>query len=241
MVKLYVNVDHVATLREARGVHYPDPVVLAAQAMEAGADGITMHLREDRRHVQDHDVIRCLREVIAPFNFELAAAEEVVAICCDLTPDQATLVPEKREEVTTEGGLDVRGQFDRLKSVVADMQAKGILVSLFIDPNREAVELSRDLGASHIELHTGAYANATSEAEISAELDAIRDASAHALTLGLTVNMGHGLHIDNTAAIAAIPGCSDLNIGHALVARALELGMKGAVAEMKSLIEKAST
>ncbi|MCA9320145.1 MAG: pyridoxine 5'-phosphate synthase [Planctomycetes bacterium] len=235
MVRLYVNVDHVATVREARQIDYPDPVRLAALAEDGGADGITVHLREDRRHIQDHDVYRLKSSLRRPLNFELAVSDEVVAICLAVVPEQATLVPEKREEVTTEGGLDVVRGFDRIRAVTAQLQAAGILVSLFIDPDLEAIRASRACGASHIELHTGAYANARGE-DLDRELDALRQGAAQAREAGLVVNAGHGLHLGNTRPIATIPGMNDLNIGHAIVADALEHGMRVAVARMKSLI-----
>ncbi|MCB9833933.1 MAG: pyridoxine 5'-phosphate synthase [Planctomycetes bacterium] len=235
MARLFVNVDHVATLREARRIYYPDPLRAALLAEEAGAAGITVHLREDRRHIQDHDVRRMKRALHRPFNFELAVSEEIVRIAEDLRPEQATLVPEKREEITTEGGLDLRGGVDRLREVIDRLKNRGTLVSLFIDPEESAVETALELGASHVELHTGRYANASGD-EQRAELEILGRAAARARTLGLEVNAGHGLHYENAAAVAAIPGMNDLNIGHAIVAEALYVGFPTAVRRMAELV-----
>ncbi|MEZ6194978.1 MAG: pyridoxine 5'-phosphate synthase [Planctomycetota bacterium] len=237
MVRLFVNVDHVATVRQARRGASPDPVLLAAQAEAGGADGITMHLREDRRHVQDDDVRRFAARSRTPFNLELGAAEEIVRIAEEIGPEQVTLVPERREEITTEGGLDLARHGARIAEVTARLRGRGILVSLFIDPDEDSVHRSRDCGATHVELHTGAYANARDERR-ARELEALQRAAARARELGLIVNAGHGLDYVNTPDVAAIPGMNDLNIGHAIVARALEVGMSGAVREMLELVRR---
>ena len=240
MPRLFVNVDHVATVREARKIHYPSPLRAAAMAEDAGASGITVHLREDRRHIQDHDVYEMRRACRTEFNLECAVSEEIVAIALDIRPDQVTLVPEKREEITTEGGLDLKKGFDRLQDVTARLQERGILVSLFIDPDPDSVTLARDIGASHIELHTGRYANAIDPRATARELSDLTQASDQARKLGLKVNAGHGLHMGNTLAVAKIPGIRDLNIGHALIADAIFMGLPAAVARMNALISSAS-
>jgi pyridoxine 5-phosphate synthase len=240
MARFFVNVDHVATVREARRIHYPDPLRAALLAEEAGADGITVHLREDRRHIQDHDVRRMKPALRTPFNLELAVSEEIVRITEEIQPDQATIVPEKREEITTEGGLELATGAARLREVIGRLQERDILVSLFIDPEIAAVEASKELGASHVELHTGRYANARDEEERAREFDTIHEAAERALEIGLTVNAGHGLHYENTAAIAAIPGMNDLNIGHAVVAEALFVGFPEAIRRMAELVREAS-
>ncbi len=240
MARFFVNVDHVATVRQARRIHYPDPLRAALLAEDAGADGITVHLREDRRHINDDDVRRMKPALRTPFNLELAVSEEIVRITEATRPDQATIVPEKREEITTEGGLELEVGAERLREVIGRLQERGILVSLFIDPEIAAVEASKELGASHVELHTGRYANARTEAELARELATIEAAAARALEVGLTVNAGHGLHYENTTAIAAIPGMNDLNIGHAIVAEALYVGFPEAIRRMAALVREAS-
>lgn len=239
MTRLFVNVDHVATVRQARRGLSPDPVRLAEQAEAAGAHGITMHLREDRRHVQDDDVRRWCAARSTPFNFELATHEEIVALCEELAPEIATIVPEKREEVTTEGGLDLQGTGVRVAEVTRRLKDRGTSVSLFIDPERDAVKRARDCGATHIELHTGAYAHALGP-DRDQELEKLIRAGAQAREIGLHLNAGHGLDFDNTAPVAAIPGMEDLNIGHAMVARALEVGMAETVRGMLALITAAT-
>ena len=238
MVRLFINVDHVATVRQARRGLQPDPVRLAAQAEAAGADGITMHLREDRRHVQDDDVRRWFAARTKPFNFELATHAEIVALCEELGPEIATLVPERREEVTTEGGLDLESSGVRVAEVTRRLRERGCEVSLFIDPDPDSVRRARDCGASHVELHTGAYAHALG-ADRPAELEKLVRAGALARELELQLNAGHGLDYENVGPVAAIAGMQDLNIGHAVVARSLEVGLAAATREMRALIEAA--
>lgn len=239
-ILLGVNIDHVATVRQARGIHYPDPVQAAIEAEEAGADGITLHLREDRRHIQDHDVFR-IRDILQTrMNLEIAVTEEMIAIVEQVKPEHVCLVPEKREEVTTEGGLDVKGLFDSVASACKRLTDNGIEASLFIDPELEQVEASVRAGAPAIELHTGAYAEAKNAKEMDAELDRIRRAATCGLEHGLIVNAGHGLNYQNVEPVAMITGINELNIGHAIIARALFSGLKAAVREMKSLMLQAS-
>jgi len=237
-VKLHVNVDHVATLRQARGTSYPDPVHAAIVCERAGADGITVHLREDRRHIQDRDVA-ALREVAGVvLNLEMAATDEMVAYACRIRPDLVTLVPEKREERTTEGGLDVIGQGPGVGSAVRRLSDAGIPVSLFIDPESSQVRAAVELGAAAIELHTGDYANA-SRPRAAAELDRLASAASEArrASASLVVAAGHGLHLRNVGAlIAVVPEVVELNIGHALVADAVFLGLAGAVTAYRSAI-----
>ena len=235
-VLLGVNIDHVATLRQARGTRYPDPVKAALDAEEAGADGITVHLREDRRHIQERDV-RVLKEVLQTrMNFEMGVTEEMMAFAEEIRPAHVCLVPETRQELTTEGGLDVAGQEARIKAAVERLAKVGSEVSLFIDPDERQIEASKRVGAPAIELHTGRYADAHTPEEAARELQRIQDSVALGLKLGLIVNAGHGLHYHNVEPVAAIPGINELNIGHALVAHALFVGFKQAVAEMKQLI-----
>jgi len=232
--RLYINIDHVATVREARKTDEPDPVAAALLCQEAGADGITAHLREDRRHIQDHDVER-LNAASKVFNLELATSADVVDLACRLRPYQATLVPERREEVTTEGGLDVVGQLPHLSQICRTLAADGIRVSLFIDPDTRQIDASRVAGAAVVELHTGAYAEATGERR-ALELARIADAARIGASLGLTVHAGHGLHYHNVQPVAAIDEIVELNIGHAIVARAIVTGIAAAVSEMKALM-----
>ncbi len=237
MPTLGVNIDHVATIRQARRTVEPDPVAAAVLAELAGADGITVHLREDRRHMQDRDV-RLLRQTVRThLNLEMAATHEMVAIALDLKPDYVTLVPERREEVTTEGGLDVAGQVDRMKSVVGTLQGAGIPVSLFIDAAAHQIEAAARVEARFIELHTGPYAEASEESEHQRHLNLLAQATAEALALGLRVNAGHGLTYWNTAPVAQIPGMEELNIGHSIISRAVLVGLERAVREMKALIQ----
>ncbi|HET8790755.1 MAG TPA: pyridoxine 5'-phosphate synthase [Modicisalibacter sp.] len=234
-ILLGVNIDHIATLRQLRGTRYPDPIQAALLAEEAGADGITVHLREDRRHIQDRDV-HLLAEVLnTRMNLEMALTEEMVAIAEALRPAHVCLVPEKREELTTEGGLDVAAGREGIANACRRLAAVGCQVSLFIDPDPEQIRAAFDAGAPVVELHTGAYAEAHGEA---ARVEHVRVAAAAELAseLGLIVNAGHGLNYHNVEAIAAIPGLQELNIGHAIVARAVSVGLKEAVAEMKRLI-----
>ena len=229
-VRLGVNIDHVATIRQQRGTRYPDPVTAAALAELAGADQITIHLREDRRHIQDRD-LRILRETVQTLlNLEMAATDEMVAIAAELRPDTVTLVPEKREERTTEGGLDVAGQREALAGVVERLTAAGIRVSLFIDPEPDQIEASACLAVHAVELHTGDYAEAKGDRP--EELARLEVAAALAAEHGLMVVAGHGLDYGNVRAVAAIPEVEELNIGHALIARAVLVGLERAVAEM---------
>jgi len=236
-VKLHVNIDHVATLREARGTTYPDPVWAAGVCELAGADGITAHLREDRRHIQDRDLRLLKQTVRTVLNLEMAAADEIIGIACELRPAIATLVPEKRKERTTEGGLDVTHGGAALGRAIKRLQAAGIAVSLFVDPMREAVQASADLGARRIELHTGDYCNAHGEAA-ERELQRLAVAAETAIGLGLHVAAGHGLDYPNVEAVAAIDGVTELNIGHAIIARAVFSGLDRAVRDMRAAIER---
>lgn len=234
-VLLGVNIDHVATLRQARGTRYPDPVQAAIEAEQAGADGITVHLREDRRHIQERD-IRLLKEVLQTrMNLEIAVTDEMLAFAGEIRPAHVCLVPERREELTTEGGLDVAGNPARIQQAVERLAGYGCEVSLFIDADPRQIEAARDAGAPVIELHTGHYADTTG-AEQDEALQRIREGVAYAHKLGLVVNAGHGLHYHNVEPIAAIPGINELNIGHAIIARALFSGLAGAVADMRALI-----
>ena len=230
---LGVNVDHVATLRQARGTDYPDPVEAALQAEQAGADSITVHLREDRRHIQDHDVERLQQRKQTRVNLEMAVTDEMVAIACRLRPADVCLVPEKREELTTEGGLDVRANLAGVTAATAQLAAAGIRVSLFIDPDNAQIDAAVDSGAPVIELHTGTYADAPDAAAEAAEQERIMVAAGYAHSRGLVVNAGHGLHLDNVTAIAAIPEIVELNIGHSLIADAVFSGLPAAVGAMK--------
>ena len=235
---LGVNVDHVATLRQARRTTYPDPVYAALVAEQSGADSITIHLREDRRHIQDRDVRLCKEALQTRLNLEMAATEEMVNIALDVRPSDVCLVPERREEVTTEGGLDVAGQESALRSVCSRLADAGIRVSLFIDPERRQLDAARRLGVPVVELHTGAFAEAHGETR-ARELKRIEDAAHHAHTIGLTVHAGHGLHYHNVQPIAALEPIVELNIGHAIVARAVIDGLRVAVSEMKRLMLEA--
>lgn len=236
MPKLGVNIDHVATIRQARRTIEPDPIWAAALAELAGADGITIHLREDRRHIQDRDV-RLIRETAqVKLNLEMATAEEIVEIAIATRPHKVTLVPEKREEVTTEGGLDVIQHRRRVSEVVNRLQDAGIEVSLFIDPERDQIAVSKELAVEAVELHTGCYADATSDAAQNEELQRLVDAGAFAVEQGLLLHMGHGLTYRNVVPVAEIPGVCELNIGHSIISRAVLVGLERAVREMKELI-----
>ncbi|HEY9655725.1 MAG TPA: pyridoxine 5'-phosphate synthase [Crinalium sp.] len=233
MPTLGVNIDHTATVRQARRTVEPDPVAAAVLAELAGADGITVHLREDRRHIQDRDV-RLLRETVRThLNLEMAATDEMVAIALDIKPDYVTLVPEKREEVTTEGGLDVAGQADRMAQIVATLQNADIPVSLFIDADPRQIEAAAVMHAQFIELHTGQYAEAKAEAHRAKELTILKDGCEQAIAAGLRVNAGHGLTYWNVYPIACLPGMEELNIGHTIISRAILVGLERAVREMK--------
>lgn len=236
MPELMVNIDHVATLREARGAHYPDPVYAAGIAEMAGATGIIVHLREDRRHINDRDV-RLLREVVTTkLNLEMAATDEMVDIARGLKPDMITLVPEKRKELTTEGGLDVVKFSDRLKKIIPKIREKGIRVSLFVDPRDAQVAAAHMAGANMIEIHTGAYSDARTEAIRKDELQKVIRAAVKGKELGLGVNAGHGLHYHNVREIAVIPEIDELSIGHSIIARAVFVGLEIAVRDMIALI-----
>lgn len=236
---LGVNIDHIATLRNARGTQYPDPVQAAFIAEQAGADGITVHLREDRRHITDRDV-RLLRQTIQTrMNLEMAVTDEMLDIAIELKPHFCCLVPEKREEVTTEGGLDVAGQLDKMSVAVERLAQAGILVSLFIDPDHRQIDAAVAAGAPYIEIHTGAYAEAQGELAVQAELRRIAVAAAYAAEKGLKVNAGHGLTYHNVQPIAALPEMHELNIGHAIIGQAVMSGLPAAVADMKVLMREA--
>lgn len=236
MPTLGVNIDHIATIRQARRTVEPDPIAAAVLAELAGADGITAHLREDRRHIQDRD-IRLLRETVRThLNLEMAPTDEMVAIALEVKPDYVTLVPERREEITTEGGLDIVGQLDRLQKVVDRLQSAGIPVSLFIDAQSAQIEASAKVQAQFIELHTGTYAEAKDEKTRASELETLTQGSQHAISLGLRVNAGHGLTYWNVYPVASIPGMEELNIGHTIISRAALVGLERAVREMKQAI-----
>ena len=236
MAKLGVNVDHVATVRQARRTNEPDPVWAAALAQLGGADGITIHLREDRRHIQDRD-LRLLRETVTvKLNLEMACSDEIIQIACQTRPDQATLVPERREEITTEGGLDVVGQQGRVAEVVRRLQDAGIVVSLFLDPDVWQIEAAKAVGADAVELHTGRYALAPPGPRRQEELRVLEEAARRVRELGLVLHAGHGLTYTNVQPIARIEGMEELNIGHSIVARAIMVGFLQAVREMKALI-----
>ncbi len=234
--RLYINVDHVATLRQARGGDAPDPVEAAELCERAGADGITAHLREDRRHIQDDDIERLAATVNTVLNFEMACTEEMLRIAERLRPHQATLVPERRQEITTEGGLDLSRDRDRLRDGIARLNAVGIRTSVFIDPDCRAVEASRTLGAVAVELHTGRYAHAPADP---ATLAALRDATRCGRQLGLGVHAGHGLTVKNVGPVAAIESIEELNIGHAVISRSVFVGIEHAVRELRRTMDEA--
>jgi pyridoxine 5-phosphate synthase len=244
-LRLYVNVDHVATLRQARRTDEPDPVAAAAECERAGADGITAHLREDRRHIQDADVERLRRETRTVFNLEMACTEEMLAIAERLRPYQVTLVPERREEVTTEGGLDVRRDPERITAALKRLARAGVRGSLFIDPDPGVVEAAARVGAPAIELHTGAYARAGERGRggrpdsAASALDALREAAASGVAAGMAVHAGHGLTVRNVGPVAAIPAVEELNIGHSIVSRAVFVGIGAAVQEMRVAMDMA--
>jgi pyridoxine 5-phosphate synthase len=238
VIELGVNIDHVATLRQARGTAYPDPIRAALLAERSGADSITLHLREDRRHIQDSDVEILRDKLKTRMNLESAVTDDMIAFALRIAPADVCLVPERRQELTTEGGLDVVGGFDRVNAAVSRLQAAGIRVSLFIDPDVAQIEAAKAAGAPVIEIHTGAYAEA-SGADATRELDRVRAAVSCGAALGLKVNAGHGLHYDNVQAIAALPQIAELNIGHAIVAEAIFRGWESAVREMKRLMVEA--
>jgi pyridoxine 5-phosphate synthase len=234
--RLYTNVDHVATVRQARRTDEPDPAEAARRCEAAGADGITAHLREDRRHIQDHDLER-MRPGVRVLNIELATSDEIVGITCRLRPYQATLVPERREEITTEGGLDLRRPGTRLRDTIRRLDEAGIRVSLFVDPDPATLDSAKDLGVPAVELHTGRYANSwRRDGQALAEL---RRAARHAADMGLFVHAGHGLTYSNVVPVASIPEIEELNIGHSIVSRAVMVGMEAAVQEMLRLVKGA--
>ena len=237
MPRLSVNIDHIATIRQARRGSEPDPVAAAMLAELAGAEGIIAHLREDRRHVQDRD-LRLLRETVqTKLNLEMAATEEMQRIALEVKPEMTTLVPEKREELTTEGGLEVASRTDFMKSYISRLRQGGILVSLFIDPHDDQIAAARKSGADWVEIHTGAYANAKTEKDRGREFEKITEAAKLAGSLGLRVGAGHGLNYVNVRKIARIPEVEELNIGHSIISRAALVGIERAVREMKALIE----
>ena len=237
-ILLGVNIDHVATLRQARGTRYPEPIQAALVAEQAGADGITLHLREDRRHIQDRDVEMLSNILQTRMNLEMAATDEMGVIAARIRPSDCCLVPERREELTTEGGLDVLSAKGHLKEFCAMLAEAGVRVSLFIDADPAQLEAAVEVGAPVVEIHTGHYADAATPAERAAELLRIQRAVSHGLELGLYVNAGHGLDYHNVKAIAAIPGVEELNIGHSILARAVFSGLAGAVREMKRIINQ---
>ncbi len=238
-MELGVNIDHVATIREARKTNEPEPVYAALLVQEALADGITIHLREDRRHIQDKDVYQIKEIIKIKLNLEMSLNNEIVDIATDVEPNQATLVPEKRQEITTEGGLDVVSEFDRVVKVTERLKSKNIFVSLFIDPIEEQIKKAKQSGANAIELHTGAYANAKTEKERMLELNRLQDAARYAKSLGLFVHAGHGLTYENVKPVAATGEITELNIGHSIIAKSIFVGIKEAVRLMRLLIQEA--
>ncbi|HCF74822.1 MAG TPA: pyridoxine 5'-phosphate synthase [Gammaproteobacteria bacterium] len=240
LIELGINIDHVATLRQARGTSYPEPAHAVLIAEQSGADLITLHLREDRRHIVDDDVSTLRGLIQTRMNLEMAATEEMVVIASRIKPHDVCLVPEKREELTTEGGLDVSGREDSLRSTVQRLQDVGIKVSMFIDPEQQQIEASCEIGADAIEIHTGGFADAVSINSKESELARIEAAIGFASTLPLRINAGHGLHYHNVSAVAALPGIAELNIGHAIIARAVFTGLAEAVSEMKKIVNAAS-
>ncbi|MCL1947531.1 MAG: pyridoxine 5'-phosphate synthase [Chitinivibrionia bacterium] len=239
MATLGVNIDHIATLRQARGGVEPNPVHGAAIAEVAGAHGITAHLREDSRHINEHDVYMLKQVCATSFNLEMAATPEMVSIAVDVRPNMATIVPEKREEKTTEGGLLVRGREKDLSEIVEKLAENNIMVSLFIDPDFDQIKAAARTGATHVEIHTGYYANAKGR-EHKSELERLKDAVAFAHKVGLIVNAGHGLNYQNTAAVAAIENIAELNIGHSIISRAVFVGLENAVKDMLRVINTGS-
>lgn len=235
-VRLCINVDHIATIRQQRRGLNPDPVVGAQICEESGADGITVHLREDRRHIQDRDVFALKGIVMGKYNLEMAMSDDVISVAKKVMPDQVTLVPEKREELTTEGGLDVRSQFKRVQETVKQFKDLGILVSLFIEPDKNVVEKAKEAGADYIEIHTGTYANAKEPATIDLELARISAAAEYASEIGLRVNGGHGLDVYNVKPILKMRGLEELHIGYSIIAQAIFIGLPTAVRELKAVL-----
>ncbi|GGC98640.1 pyridoxine 5'-phosphate synthase [Undibacterium terreum] len=239
LIDLGINIDHVATLRNARGTSYPDPLQAALMAEEAGADCITLHMREDRRHIKDADVERIRPQLLTRMNLEAAITTEMIDFACKIKPQDACLVPERREEVTTEGGLDVVKYFSQVQAAVRQLQAEGIRVSLFIDADAQQIQAAAESGAPVIEIHTGRYADAHDDAEQASELVRVKQGVLEGIKRGLKVNAGHGLHYTNVQAIAAIHDITELNIGHAVVAQAVFVGWKKAVSDMKAIMTHA--
>lgn len=238
MIRLGVNIDHVATVRQARRGQEPDPVAAAILALLGGADGITIHLREDRRHIQDRD-LRLLRPVVTHrLNLEMAAVDVIAELACECKPNEATLVPERRQELTTEGGLDVAANEQAIARIVKRLQGTGIEVSLFIDPDHRQIDAARRLGVQAIEIQTARYSEAQTPADVARELAALKQATEQAVAAGLHVHMGHGLSYYNVQAVAAIAGVEELNIGHSIISRAVLVGMERAVREMKQAIDE---
>lgn len=240
-IRLYVNVDHVATIREARKTVEPDPLEAALLAEKAGADGITVHLREDRRHIQDDDVYRIRENIKTVLNLEMAAVEEMVEIALKTKPYQVSLVPEKRQEITTEGGLNIVSQVEHLKKIRERLQSQGIRFSLFVDPNPQQIDASREVGAESIEINTGSYSELKGDSDVGQELEKIRHSARHAAEQGLRVFAGHGLTDENVVAIAGIPEIEELNIGHSLVSRSVYYGLEQAVKNMRRAIQEGIT
>ncbi len=238
-MELGVNIDHIATIRQARMTNEPEPIYAALLVQEALADGITVHLREDRRHIQDKDVYQIKEIIKIKLNLEMSLNKEIVEIAKDVKPNQATLVPEKRQEITTEGGLDVLKDLKITKNVVSELKDKGIFVSLFIDPDNKQIDAAKNVNADAIEIHTGSYANANTKNEQAKELNRIIDAAKYAKSLGLTVHAGHGLTYENVKPIAAIKEITELNIGHSIIAKSVFVGIKEAVRLMRQLIYEA--
>jgi pyridoxine 5-phosphate synthase len=236
-MRLCINIDHIATLRNARGGTEPDPVAAAKICELAGADGIVVHLREDRRHIKDHDVRTLRKTITTKLDLEMGASDEIVAIALDIVPDLVTLVPEKRQELTTEGGLDVIAQKEKLRNVITQFHTKKIPVSLFVDPVVSQIEASKEIGADMIELHTGEYAEAKGESELKRLLKEIVSAAEHGKKIGLDVNAGHGLNYTNVSAVAAIPQIDEMSIGHSIISRAAFVGLEQAVKEMIALVK----
>mgnify|MGYP000710582338 CR=1 FL=1 len=236
-IRLGVNIDHVATVRNARGGLHPDPVRAALLAQSAGADGITAHLREDRRHIKDNDIERLMAEISIPLNFEMAATDEMLEIASRLKPTSACIVPEKREELTTEGGLDVIGGYKHLKTYIAKLKDAGVSVSLFIDPDFDQIKASKELGADKVELHTGAYADAIGDAQAH-ELERLRTGAKHCGEINLEVHAGHGLNYENVEAVAAILEFVEFNIGHFLIGEAIFCGLENSIIRMRTLMDK---
>ncbi len=237
-IYLGINIDHIATIRQARGTNYPSPIEAALLCEKSGADSITLHLREDRRHIQDADVEILRNQLTTKMNLEMAATDEMIAIADKIKPQDCCLVPEKREELTTEGGLDVASQISIMKDVCLRLSESHIIVSLFIDAQKNQIDAAKQCGASVIELHTGHYANAIDEAQLT-ELEKIKTMATYAYSIGLQVNAGHGLTLENTIAIAKLPEIVELNIGHSIIARAVFVGLEVATREMKTLMLEA--